>query len=208
MSAPGFFAEFVDGRRGEILDAALKVFGEKGYEAGTMREIAGVVGVTEPALYRHYSGKEALLVDLVETAGKRMAQTATASLAQSHREPLGSAIQAMVRDRRDVMAGNSQLMRTLTVAAHHNEAAREAFQRAVSLPLRDALREFVSRTDAAQGIIRPAAELDAGVSLMMSLIIGHLLTSRLLIQENDDRFVVQGLMRMMGWSEAEGDPTR
>ena len=38
-----YFADFIDGRRGEILDAALVVFGEKGYEAGTMREIAGRV---------------------------------------------------------------------------------------------------------------------------------------------------------------------
>ena len=45
-----YFEDFVEGRRGEILDAALAVFGEKGYEAGTMREIARRVGVTEPAI--------------------------------------------------------------------------------------------------------------------------------------------------------------
>ena len=81
-----YFAEFVEGRRGEILDAALAVFGEKGYEAGTMREIAAQVGVSEPAIYRHYASKEAILADIVATAGDRIAGEMHQGLRRCRRE--------------------------------------------------------------------------------------------------------------------------
>ena len=68
-AVPPYFSQFVEGRRGEVLDAALCVFAEKGYNGGTMRAIASRLGVTEPALYRHYAGKEALFADLVALAG-------------------------------------------------------------------------------------------------------------------------------------------
>jgi AcrR family transcriptional regulator len=54
--------------RDRILDAALTLFAEKGYEATSMREIAEQLGITKPALYYHFDSKEdivrALLGDI------------------------------------------------------------------------------------------------------------------------------------------------
>jgi len=54
--------------RDRILDAALELFAEKGYEATSMREIAEQLGITKPALYYHFDSKEgivrALLADI------------------------------------------------------------------------------------------------------------------------------------------------
>ena len=55
---PAFFAEVEPGRKGEILDSALHVFAERGYDNGSMRDIARGVGVSEPALYRHFPAKK------------------------------------------------------------------------------------------------------------------------------------------------------
>lgn len=199
---PGFFATFVPGRKGQILDAALAVFGEKGYEAGTLREIALIVGVSEPALYRHYSSKEALLIALVETAGRRMAETAAERLEHADVTTPAATVGMLVRDRRDVMQSNLALMRTMIVAAHHNDAAREAFQRAMTGPMMAALRQYVTRVDAARGITRSAAEVDTSVRLIMSLVIGHFLTSRFLNDEGSDSSVADAIMRMMGWYDS------
>lgn len=53
----------------EILDAALTVFSEKGYEGALLRDISASLGITKPALYKHFESKEALwnaMIDDVE----------------------------------------------------------------------------------------------------------------------------------------------
>ncbi|MEV6131127.1 TetR/AcrR family transcriptional regulator [Streptomyces violaceusniger] len=47
--------------RGEIIDAALVVFGRSGYRAGSIREIAEIVGMTQAGVLHHFENKEALL---------------------------------------------------------------------------------------------------------------------------------------------------
>ncbi len=47
--------------RQRVLDAALDLFGEKGYDATTMQEIAAAVGVTKAAIYYYFPTKSALL---------------------------------------------------------------------------------------------------------------------------------------------------
>jgi AcrR family transcriptional regulator len=48
-------------RRGEILDAAKRLFIEDGFGNATMRRIAAEVGVSPTALYLHFADKEAIL---------------------------------------------------------------------------------------------------------------------------------------------------
>ncbi len=48
-------------RRGEILDAAKRLFIEEGFAIATMRRIAAEVGVSPTALYLHFADKEAIL---------------------------------------------------------------------------------------------------------------------------------------------------
>jgi len=48
-------------RRREIVDAALRIFARYGYGGGSLRQIAGDVGVTPAALARHFDNKYGLL---------------------------------------------------------------------------------------------------------------------------------------------------
>jgi AcrR family transcriptional regulator len=52
--------------RQEILDTALELFAEQGYDKTSLREIAEEVGVTKAALYYHFPSKEEILVALFE----------------------------------------------------------------------------------------------------------------------------------------------
>ena len=52
--------------RQEILDTALELFADQGYDKTSLREIAEQVGVTKAALYYHFRSKEDILVALVE----------------------------------------------------------------------------------------------------------------------------------------------
>ena len=53
-------------RRGEILDAAKRLFLEEGFEHATMRRIAAVVGVSPTALYVYFPDKNAILQAIAE----------------------------------------------------------------------------------------------------------------------------------------------
>jgi AcrR family transcriptional regulator len=49
-------------RRDEILDIAVGLFAQRGYHGVSMDDIGAAAGVTGPALYHHFAGKEAMLV--------------------------------------------------------------------------------------------------------------------------------------------------
>ena len=50
--------------RQRILDAARRMFVQRGYEATTMRAIAAKIGYTPTAIYHHFEDKEALVAEL------------------------------------------------------------------------------------------------------------------------------------------------
>jgi TetR/AcrR family transcriptional regulator, cholesterol catabolism regulator len=52
--------ELAEWRRQRILDAALLVFGSKGFDAASMKEVAAAAGVTSGLLYHYFASKEAL----------------------------------------------------------------------------------------------------------------------------------------------------
>jgi AcrR family transcriptional regulator len=49
-------------RRDEILQIAVGLFAARGYHGVSMDDIGSAAGVTGPALYHHFAGKEAMLV--------------------------------------------------------------------------------------------------------------------------------------------------
>lgn len=51
----------------KILDKALELFSQRGYDAVSVGEIAAAVGIKAPSLYNHFSGKQAIFEAIVET---------------------------------------------------------------------------------------------------------------------------------------------
>ena len=48
------------------------LFAERGYEGVSMRDIAGAVGIQQSAIYNHFTSKQHLLVDLLESHMHRL----------------------------------------------------------------------------------------------------------------------------------------
>ena len=200
-----FFTTFVEGRRGEILDAALAVFAEKGYECGTMREIAKLLGLTEPALYRHYAGKEALFADLVAAAGDHLISIVGPALDSLEPATLHEALLALIEMRRKHLPrGDSvkPIMRTLLTSAPHNATFREVFRTHLGRPLLARLEGFVPRVDAHYGIERTPDELTAKVRAFASLFVGYFITGMMLDLPDDDAATVGALYSIMGWGSS------
>ncbi len=49
-----------EGKKGDLLRASLELFAASGYDAVSVRDIAAAAGVSEAALYKHFSGKREL----------------------------------------------------------------------------------------------------------------------------------------------------
>lgn len=59
-------------RKQLIVEAAGRVFGERGYHAASMEEIAASVGITAAALYRHFPNKYALFAECANVMVDRL----------------------------------------------------------------------------------------------------------------------------------------
>ena len=58
----------------KILDAASRIYLDKGLPGLTMRAVAEVLGQSATALYRHYADKEALVIALVDEGYRRFGE--------------------------------------------------------------------------------------------------------------------------------------
>ena len=71
-------------RRAHILDAAIKVFAEKGFRAATIKDVAAEAGVADGTIYNYFANKIALLTGILnpqddegETSAARMPSLST-----------------------------------------------------------------------------------------------------------------------------------
>ncbi|MGN9845146.1 TetR/AcrR family transcriptional regulator [Nonomuraea sp. H19] len=56
-------------RREQLLDAALRVFADKGVDGATVKDLAQAAGVTPGLLYRYFDSKEAMVETLLSERG-------------------------------------------------------------------------------------------------------------------------------------------
>jgi AcrR family transcriptional regulator len=53
-------------KRRDILDAAVEIFGSKGFAGGTLQEIADQVGMTHAGILHHFGSKDQLLLQVLQ----------------------------------------------------------------------------------------------------------------------------------------------
>lgn len=123
---PRIMQEYKDEVRKKIVEAAYSLFLDKGYHATTMSSIAESLGVTKPAIYQYFPGKEELY----------------AAVAEHGREELASILERSFNNR-DLRSGSEVLFDTLTqytpqfnsmysemmLLAVHNERIRELLRK-------------------------------------------------------------------------------
>jgi len=126
LHMPRIMQEYKDEVRKKIVEAAYSLFLDKGYHATTMSSIAESLGVTKPAIYQYFPGKEELY----------------AAVAEHGREELASILERSFNNR-DLRSGSEVLFDTLTqytpqfnsmysemmLLAVHNERIRELLRK-------------------------------------------------------------------------------
>lgn len=200
--ARGLFELEEPGRRGEILAAALQVFGERGYDAGSMREIAARVGVSEPALYRHFPGKEAIFLTLVRVgAGRVRAETLDLIDRIDPAAPRAELVR-FVRDRRTALRFYAPLIRLVLPAAARHERVLTEYRAQVVDPIRERLAEKAEEIDAALRVPDADATRSTRVRALLSLMVGYMVSSFVIGDELDEA-IVDSALRVMGWDSRE-----
>lgn len=162
-------------RRQEIIDAAVKVFGRKGFAATTVADVAEACGMVPAAVYYHFGGKDDLLVAAVQATADAMNEITGSrrSLRGSFEERLAEVVRA-VFEWADAHPDEAQLFYLWSAGAspevqairraffeRHVRGAREVFMTARTPPTYDP--ELATRTAIAMSIETSVAWLSQDV---------------------------------------------
>lgn len=82
-------------RRRELIEAAARLFAARGYYAVTVDDLGEALGISGPALYRHFPSKQALLVAVFDQVIEMQREQLAEALSEAA-DPSG-ALEAMVR---------------------------------------------------------------------------------------------------------------
>ena len=177
-------------RRAEIAAAALKIVGEYGVQGTTMARIADAVGISGPALYKHFTGRTEIL-----EAAMDMLLVRVVSWLDSSRNP--NALERL----RELGTRHA-----LTIAADYEGVVAPLFEFAAAGPRsqltgqlaqrqRAALQRFVAIIEEgqAQGTIRR----DIDVQVMAWSLMGLTWIENLATLEGMEEFVADGVSKRM-----------
>ncbi|WP_438295156.1 TetR family transcriptional regulator [Streptomyces sp. HUAS TT7] len=145
--------------RGRLEQAALELYGERGFEQATVAEIAKRAGLTERTFFRHFADKREVLFPgaspLEELFAKHLADAPESAAPIDAMAAALDAITVMFADRREIAQ-----QRQAVIAANAELQERELVKLAsLSAALADTLRR--------RGVGEPAASLtaEAGVAV-------------------------------------------
>ncbi len=85
-----------DEQRDRILDASRSILEQEGAKALTIRRLAEAIDRTQPAIYSHFSNKEALLEELVVEGFGALCETLIAALRSKRRSSLFAISEAYI----------------------------------------------------------------------------------------------------------------
>src|SRR3954451_21733496 len=105
-------------RREEILEIAGGLFASRGYHGVSMDDIRAAAGVTGPALYPHFAGKEAMLVAALIPVSEQLLAGGRARITENEGRPR-SALAALVEFHVDFALANPAV-----IALHLHELDR------------------------------------------------------------------------------------
>lgn len=112
-------------RRAAILEAAATLFAERGYAGVTIEGLGAAVGVSGPAVYRHFPGKAAVLAAILSDASQTLLDGAEHVIAEA--PDAASALRSLIRfhvdfalAEADVILVQDRELEQLDVGARHD----------------------------------------------------------------------------------------
>lgn len=119
-------------REEEILEAAVRIFSEKGYSAATTSEIAKEAGIAEGTIFRYFKTKKDILnkvmVKLVEVLGERLITTRLTKIFEENKHKDEKEIfKILLKDRLETAVKYFDMIKVVLTEMQFHEDLREAF---------------------------------------------------------------------------------
>ena len=131
-------------RRALILEAAIQLFHERGYPATSVDDIGAAVDVSGPAIYRHFSSKEEILIEAMILAADEVHEAIQTSPAAQDESLLERYVNAYIR---------TALRRSALIAVWNSEARHLSAER--RSPMTKRLRAWTNDWSAVLRSVRP-----------------------------------------------------
>ncbi len=162
--------QLVEARRNQILDAAARIFAEKGFHRATTKEIALAAVVSEGTIYNYFASKDDLLIGLIARLSKF--DQMNDEFRQALQSDARSFFIVLIRDRLGRIQQNHEMVRAVLPEILINSELREHFYQQFVSPLARLLEQYVqARID--MGDIRPV-NVPLTVRAMQSMFVGAL----------------------------------
>src|SRR5688500_3510153 len=113
-----------------ILDAALQVFGEHGYERSTIERISQLAGCSRVSFYQYFSGKEDVFRHLAAQVARQLRASAEALEPLTEDARGWTALRGWVERYGDIYARYEPVFRAFGAAAESDEALAGGSRRA------------------------------------------------------------------------------
>src|SRR4051812_23438180 len=119
-------------RREQILRAAAQLFAERGARSVGVDDVGAAVGVTGPAIYRHFASKDAMLAEMVLRISERLLAGGAQCVAQAGDDATAQ-LRALIAFHVDFAIDNPALItvqdRDLASVSDHDAAEVRRLQR-------------------------------------------------------------------------------
>lgn len=145
-------------RRDEILDIAVGLFAQRGYHGVSMDDIGSAAGVTGPALYHHFAGKEAMLIAALIPVSEGLLNGGRERVAR-HPDDANAALTDLIDFHVDFALANPAV-----IALHLHELDR--LPEEPRRQIRKLQRLYVEEWVGVLGVLRP--ELQAGEARVLA----------------------------------------
>lgn len=151
-------------RRQDILEAALNIFTNKGYNGSTTAEIARAAGVAEGTIFRHFATKKELLIAVL----KPKIIDGIVSLDKEHKDPV-EFFRCFIKNRLELVKENDGLIRFMFAEAQYHDEVREALAKGILEQGMSIVQPWFEK-GVEQGVFKPVPFLSVMRSFMGTVI--------------------------------------
>jgi AcrR family transcriptional regulator len=165
----------------QILEAAIHIFAEKGYNGATTSEIAKRANVAEATIFKHYHSKKGLLLRLVLPAiSKVVVPFALKPLFAilEEEKPANEIVEDLIKDRVELIEKNQKLVRVILVESLYHPELKETLVNHVIKANAPEVAKRVQRLKE-KGVIRADLPDYVVISGFISTVLAYLISTNL-----------------------------
>ena len=156
----------------DVLDAALRLFADRGIDATSMDAIAEASGVSKATIYKHWPDKDALCLEVMVRLHARDMAPPDLDSGDLRSDLVAVLSQRPREDRADL---RTRMMPHLMAFAARNPAFGKVWQARVFEPPRAQVTRVLERA-MARGILPRTVDLDLAIALLLGpMMYGHVL---------------------------------